>query len=41
MYHLIRGIADSGAWPTWNADSEFRAEREKSAALRADASIAE
>ena len=35
MYHLVHGIADSAAWPTWNADSEFRAEREKSAAGRA------
>ena len=35
MYHLIHGIADSGEWPTWNADSEFRAEREKSEAVRA------
>ena len=34
VYHLIRGLADSDAWPTWNADSEFRAEREKSAAAR-------
>ena len=34
VYHLIRGLADSGAWPTWNVDSEFRAEREKSAAAR-------
>jgi len=34
MYHLIQGIADSADWPTWNADSEFRAEREKSAAAR-------
>ena len=35
MYHLIRGVADSGEWPTWNGDSEFLAEREKSAAARA------
>ncbi len=34
VYHLIRGLADSDAWPTWNADSEFHAEREKSAAAR-------
>ena len=34
VYHLIRGLADSEAWPTWNADSEFRAEREKSATAR-------
>ena len=34
VYHLIRGLADSDAWPTWNVDSEFRAEREKSAAAR-------
>ena len=37
MYHLIRDIADSGKWPTWNPDSEFRAEREKTAAARAAA----
>ena len=35
MYHLIQDIANSSAWPAWNADSEFRAEREKSAAARA------
>jgi Zn-dependent M28 family amino/carboxypeptidase len=35
VYHLIRAVADSDAWPSWNADSEFRAEREKSAAARA------
>ncbi|MBC7990474.1 MAG: M28 family peptidase [Luteimonas sp.] len=34
VYHLIRGLADSEAWPTWNADSEFHAEREKSAVAR-------
>ena len=35
VYHLIHGIADSGEWPSWNADSEFLAGREKSAAARA------
>jgi len=39
MYHLIRGVADAGTWPTWNADSEFRAEREKSAAARAEKAV--
>ncbi len=34
MYHLVHGLADSGVWPTWNANSEFRAQRDKSARER-------
>lgn len=34
MYRLVNGIANSGSWPTWNADSEFRNVRLKSSAAR-------
>ncbi|MFC4726770.1 M28 family metallopeptidase [Coralloluteibacterium thermophilus] len=34
VYRLVRDIAESGRWPEWDPDAEFRAEREKSAAAR-------
>ena len=33
-FHLIRRIADSKAWPTWNEDSAFRSLRQTSDAAR-------
>jgi Zn-dependent M28 family amino/carboxypeptidase len=34
VYRLGRDLADSRAWPSWNADSEFKAIRDRSAADR-------
>ena len=34
VYRLTEGIATSSDWPAWDRDSEFAAEREKSAASR-------
>ncbi|MES2324138.1 MAG: M28 family metallopeptidase [Pseudomonadota bacterium] len=34
LYGLGRDLADSGDWPNWSADSEFRAARDRSAAAR-------
>jgi Zn-dependent M28 family amino/carboxypeptidase len=34
VYRLIESIANRRDWPTWNADSEFAAERAKSEAER-------
>ena len=34
LYDLGRDLANSRAWPNWSADSEFRAERDKTAAQR-------
>ncbi len=34
LYAVGRDLADSRAWPEWSADSEFRAKRDESAALR-------
>ena len=34
VYRLADDLANSRRWPTWDAGSEFRAEREKSAATR-------
>jgi Zn-dependent M28 family amino/carboxypeptidase len=34
LYDLGRDLADSRQWPDWSADSEFRAERDKTAAQR-------
>jgi Zn-dependent M28 family amino/carboxypeptidase len=34
LYDLGRDLANSRAWPDWSADSEFRAERDKTAAQR-------
>jgi Zn-dependent M28 family amino/carboxypeptidase len=34
LYAVGRDLANSTAWPNWSADSEFRAARDKSAALR-------
>ncbi|WP_234446539.1 M28 family peptidase [Luteimonas sp. MC1750] len=34
VLRLVRGVADSEAWPEWDAGSEFRAAREASAASR-------
>ena len=34
MLHLVRAVADSSQWPAWQPDSEFRAEREKTANAR-------
>lgn len=33
-YRLVEAIANSDAWPRWDADSEFAAERAKTEALR-------
>ena len=35
VLHLVRALADATTWPEWDADSEFRAAREASAAGRA------
>jgi Zn-dependent M28 family amino/carboxypeptidase len=35
LHALGRDLANSRAWPEWSADSEFKAERDKSAAERA------
>ena len=34
LYNVGRSLADSRSWPEWSADSEFRAERDKTAATR-------
>ena len=34
LYVVGRDLANSSRWPTWNADSEFKATREATAALR-------
>jgi Zn-dependent M28 family amino/carboxypeptidase len=34
MYATGRELADSGDWPNWSQDSEFRAARDESAAQR-------
>ena len=34
MFALGQNLANSREWPNWSADSEFRAERDKTAALR-------
>ena len=34
VLRLVRAIADSQAWPQWDADSEFRGVREASADQR-------
>lgn len=34
LYDLGRDLANSRAWPNWSTDSEFRAERDKTAAER-------
>ncbi|MFC0132392.1 peptidase M20 [Massilia eurypsychrophila] len=34
LYALGRDLADSGAWPNWSQDSEFRVVREKTASQR-------
>jgi Zn-dependent M28 family amino/carboxypeptidase len=34
LYEVGRGLANSKAWPTWNADSEFKRLREATAAQR-------
>jgi Zn-dependent M28 family amino/carboxypeptidase len=34
LYTLGRNLANGRAWPNWSADSEFRAERDKTAGLR-------
>lgn len=34
LYTLGRDLADSGEWPNWSADSEFRKARDESAAKR-------
>ena len=34
LYDLGRGIADGGAWPQWDAESEFAGERARSEAAR-------
>ncbi|MET0289354.1 MAG: M28 family metallopeptidase [Pseudoxanthomonas sp.] len=34
LYDLGHGVADSGDWPRWEQDSEFRAARERSDAVR-------
>jgi Zn-dependent M28 family amino/carboxypeptidase len=34
LYEVGHALANSQAWPTWNADSEFKAARDASAALR-------
>jgi Zn-dependent M28 family amino/carboxypeptidase len=34
LYTLGRGLADGDGWPSWNAGSEFRAVRDRSAAER-------
>ncbi len=38
VLRLVREVAGSSAWPAWDAGSEFREAREKSASQRADAS---
>ena len=35
VLRLVRGLAESEAWPAWDEDSEFRAAREASAGERA------
>jgi Zn-dependent M28 family amino/carboxypeptidase len=34
LYDLGRDLANSREWPNWSQDSEFRAERDKTAAER-------
>jgi Zn-dependent M28 family amino/carboxypeptidase len=34
LYNLGQRLANSREWPNWSADSEFRAERDKTAAVR-------
>ena len=34
FYEVGKALANSREWPTWNADSEFKAERAKTAAQR-------
>jgi len=34
LYNVGRALADSRDWPEWSADSEFRAERDRTAAAR-------
>jgi Zn-dependent M28 family amino/carboxypeptidase len=34
IYEMARDLANSGAWPEWNANSEFKAVRESTAARR-------
>jgi Zn-dependent M28 family amino/carboxypeptidase len=34
LYAVGRDLADSGEWPNWSQDSEFRATRDESAAQR-------
>ena len=34
LYRMGRGLANSDQWPSWNADSEFKAIRDKTAAER-------
>ena len=34
FYEVGKALANSRAWPTWNADSEFKALRDKTAAQR-------
>ncbi len=34
LYAMTRRLADGREWPTWNAGSEFKAERDRTAALR-------
>lgn len=36
VLELVRNVANADAWPAWDADSEFRAAREASAAERGD-----
>jgi len=35
LHNLGRDLANSRLWPEWSADSEFKAERDKTAAMRA------
>jgi hypothetical protein len=34
VYRLVEAIANSDDWPSWDADSEFAADRAKTKALR-------
>jgi hypothetical protein len=34
LFSLGQRLANSREWPNWSADSEFRAERDKTAAAR-------
>jgi len=34
LFNLGSRLANSREWPNWSKDSEFRAERDKTAALR-------